>query len=139
MLVRASQLHALGGFGESFQHCGEDLDLCFRLWRGGSQIWYRHDARIVHWGGQSSKQATEWVTINAMISYAEYFRLCRGATSALAFKAMVLLIWAPLHLAKGVVKILAGHENGERLGQRVRSIRDVLLARRATWNQARPH
>lgn len=31
MLVRRGVLQDLGGFGEAFIHCGEDLDLCCRI------------------------------------------------------------------------------------------------------------
>jgi N-acetylglucosaminyl-diphospho-decaprenol L-rhamnosyltransferase len=137
MLMRTADVRSLGGFGESFHHCGEDLDLCVRVRRRSGRIRYLHDAKVLHLGGQSSKQAAEWVTINALLSYEEYFRRCEGRVEAAIFRAMVWLIWAPLHLAKGIVHRLTGREDWKRFAQRRRAVRDVLLGRKATWNSSR--
>src|SRR5262245_39870565 len=55
MLVRNEVIQKLGGFGDSFLHCGEDVDLCFRLRQAGWKIYYLSDAMIVHYSGQSNR------------------------------------------------------------------------------------
>jgi GT2 family glycosyltransferase len=131
MLMRTADVMSLGGFGESFHHCGEDLDLCVRVRKRLGRIRYVSHAKVMHLGGQSSKQATEWVTINALLSYEEYFRRCEGRLAAAVFRLMVWCIWAPLHIVKGIAHKLTGREDWTRFGQRRRAVRDVLLGRKA--------
>ncbi len=51
LLARRELLQNLGGFSETFLHCGEDLDLCFRIRQSGFEIWYVAEARIMHLKG----------------------------------------------------------------------------------------
>lgn len=130
MLVRRDVLAQVGGFGEMFVHCGEDLDLCYRIHRAGWQIWYQHDCRVIHFGGQSSDQVPEWTTVNQMFSYGVYFERCGGPSKRRIYRMLVLLFWVPNHLARGAVKLLAGRESPERLRGRWRSVRSVVAGRR---------
>jgi len=131
MLARRDVLAGVRGFGESFVHCGEDLDLCYRVHRAGWGIWYQHDCRVVHLGGQSSKQAPEWVTVNSLFSYGEYFARCGGPFRKRIYRAMVLLFWVPSHLLRGAVKVLVGQESPDRFRQRWRAMRSVVAWRRS--------
>jgi hypothetical protein len=130
MLVRREVLEQVGGFGDAFVHCGEDLDLCYRIHRAGGQIWYQHDCRVIHFGGASSDQVPEWTTVNSLLSFGEYFARCRGPLQARLYRALVLLFWVPNHMARGAAKLLLGRESPERLRQRWRAVRSVVAGRR---------
>ncbi len=130
MLARRDVLARLRGFGTFFVHCGEDLDLCYRAQRAGWGIWYQHDCRVVHFAGQSSKQASEWATVNSLRSYGEYFARCGGPLSQPAYRAMVIFFWAPAHLVRGAVKRLVGQEAPDRFRERWRTVRSVVAGRR---------
>ena len=55
MLVRREAFEAVGLFDESYRFWYEDVDLCARCLRAGWEIWYVPEARIVHYGGASTK------------------------------------------------------------------------------------
>jgi GT2 family glycosyltransferase len=57
MFLRRSTLEDIGGLDASLPMYLEDMDLCYRIWRSGSRIYYLKDARIVHVSGQSSARA----------------------------------------------------------------------------------
>ena len=59
LLVRRAALDKVGLFDPEFFMYGEDLDLCFRLRKGGWKIFYLPDAVSVHVKGTSTRQATQ--------------------------------------------------------------------------------
>jgi len=55
MLVRRDVIEAIDGLlDEDFFMHFEDIDLCFRCKQHGYQIWYVHDAEVIHLKGRSS-------------------------------------------------------------------------------------
>lgn len=56
MLCRTSVLQQLGGFDEDFFMYGEDIDLSFRLLKGGWQNWYL-PLPITHFKGKSTQKS----------------------------------------------------------------------------------
>jgi GT2 family glycosyltransferase len=47
----------IGGlFDEDFPIFFNDVDLCWRLWKSGWEIWYQPDAGVLHHGGASTQQ-----------------------------------------------------------------------------------
>ncbi|MEE8300653.1 MAG: glycosyltransferase family 2 protein [Desulfatiglandales bacterium] len=57
MIARRGIVEGLGGFDESFFLYGEEQDLCLRVRKAGSTIGYIPDSVVVHWGGQSERNA----------------------------------------------------------------------------------
>lgn len=53
ILFRRALLLKLRGFDERFFYHFEESDLCFRVWKSGSQVLFCPDAEITHLGGQS--------------------------------------------------------------------------------------
>ncbi|GAA3927866.1 glycosyltransferase family 2 protein [Hymenobacter algoricola] len=51
MFVRASAWHALGGLETAFFAHMEEIDLCWRLWNAGQQVWYHGGSTVYHVGG----------------------------------------------------------------------------------------
>lgn len=44
-------------FDERFPIFFNDVDLCWRLWRAGWEVWFEPASRVRHWGGASTGQA----------------------------------------------------------------------------------
>lgn len=51
MLVRASAWHELGGLEPAFFAHMEEIDLCWRLWNAGYEVWYEGGSTVYHVGG----------------------------------------------------------------------------------------
>lgn len=57
LLVRRTAWEALGGFDESYFMFAEDVDLCWRAWKGGWTVAFEPAARVVHVRGASTELA----------------------------------------------------------------------------------
>lgn len=53
LLIRASAFESLGGFEERFEFHMEEIDLCWRAWNAGFQVWTCGRSRVFHLGGGS--------------------------------------------------------------------------------------
>ncbi|MBC8084576.1 MAG: glycosyltransferase family 2 protein, partial [Hymenobacter sp.] len=51
MMVRLSAWHALGGLEPEFFAHMEEIDLCWRLWNAGHEVWYHGGSAVYHVGG----------------------------------------------------------------------------------------
>jgi GT2 family glycosyltransferase len=51
LMIRAADWHALGGFEPTFFAHMEEIDLCWRLWNTGREVWYHADSVVYHVGG----------------------------------------------------------------------------------------
>ena len=58
MFVRSKAVDAAGMLDEDFFMYGEDLDWCYRIGKAGWKIVYLPDTQIIHYKGQSTKEAT---------------------------------------------------------------------------------
>jgi GT2 family glycosyltransferase len=56
LLYRKQLLRELGGLDENIRYFFDDVDICSRIWKSGSQVWYCADAVVTHYGGQSFKK-----------------------------------------------------------------------------------
>jgi GT2 family glycosyltransferase len=59
LMVRRAAIDRVGFFDPDFFMYGEDLDLCYRLKRGGWKIYYLPSALAVHVKGAATEQATQ--------------------------------------------------------------------------------
>ncbi|MBI34364.1 MAG: glycosyltransferase [Flavobacteriales bacterium] len=74
MLMRKSALDEVGMLDEDFFMYGEDIDLSYRLLKGGYKNYYFADTRIIHYKGESTKKSSVnyvFVFYNAMIIFAK--------------------------------------------------------------------
>ena len=55
MLCRTQLLQQVGGFDEDFFMYGEDIDLCYRMYKTGMNNWYL-PVEIIHYKGESTKK-----------------------------------------------------------------------------------
>ncbi len=63
MVIRRSAWERLEGFDPQFFMYCEDVDLCYRAWQQGGQVWYFPQPVVTHTIGRSSDQA-----VNAMVT-----------------------------------------------------------------------
>ncbi len=130
ILARREILQALDGFGDMFLHCGEDLDLCFRIREAGWEIWYVAAAVIVHLGGQSSKNAPLRAEVEAALSTEMFFNRCYGNWQGRLYRCIVRTIQAPVMVAIGVLRFVSRRAPASDLYQRLRIARALMLWRR---------
>lgn len=74
MLMRKSVLDEVGLLDEDFFMYGEDIDLSYRIVLGGYKNYYFHDARIIHYKGESTKKSSVnyvFVFYRAMVIFAK--------------------------------------------------------------------
>lgn len=73
MLLRKEALDKIGLLDEDFFMYGEDIDLSYRIIKGGWKNYYFSEARIIHYKGESTKKSSVnfvFVFYNAMIIFA---------------------------------------------------------------------
>jgi len=59
LLLRQEALREVGLLDEGYFMYVEEVDLCYRLKQAGWEVWHVPTARVVHVGGQSTKQLAE--------------------------------------------------------------------------------
>ncbi|MFZ1730190.1 MAG: glycosyltransferase [Bacteroidota bacterium] len=67
MMLRRAVYDAIGGLDESYFMYGEDLDWCYRTQKAGWKLYYVHNTKIVHYGGESTKRSS-------IDAHAEFYR-----------------------------------------------------------------
>lgn len=73
MLMRKTTLDKVGLLDESFFMYGEDIDLSYRILKGGYKNYYYPGTRIIHYKGESTKKGSinyVFLFYNAMILFA---------------------------------------------------------------------
>lgn len=74
MLLRKKALDKVGLLDEDFFMYGEDIDLSYRIIKGGFKNYYFPETRIIHYKGESTKKSSinyVFVFYNAMIIFAK--------------------------------------------------------------------
>jgi GT2 family glycosyltransferase len=106
MLLRKSALDKVGLLDEDFFMYGEDIDLSYRLLKGGYKNYYFPETRIIHYKGESTKKNTVnyiYVFYNAMVIFAKKHYSAENAklfslliNSAIFFRAIISLLFSTL-------------------------------------------
>lgn len=84
LMIRGDILRKLKGFDENYKILYNDVDLCNRIWKENKEIYFLHDAEVVHYGSYSTKKAKYDVR---KIMYDDIYRYYK---SNFGFKAIVL-------------------------------------------------
>jgi GT2 family glycosyltransferase len=129
MLLRREVINTIDGFGESFIHCGEDIDLCYRVRKAGWKISYLYDAIVIHFSGQSSRQAPVRTFVNAALSIQEYFNRCFGISLGVLYQFTIQAIQIPAMIVVGFAKMLLGLESYQEFKQRLEIAKAIWLWR----------
>ena len=97
LLVRREVIEQLGAWDEGFFMYFEETDFCYRLKRAGHTTLYTPDFSLVHYGGRSTSQVSEKMSVAFFRSQSLYYRKNYGLPHYLALKGIVLLgvtFWA---------------------------------------------
>jgi GT2 family glycosyltransferase len=89
LLLRRAALDACGFLDADYYMYTEEVDLCYRLKKGGWQIFWLPNVRVVHYGGQSTHQAAELMFIKLYESKTLFFRKQYGNLVAFFYKAIL--------------------------------------------------
>jgi GT2 family glycosyltransferase len=130
ILARRDILQSLDGFGDMFLHCGEDLDLCFRIRKAGWEIWYVATALIVHLGGEGSRNAPVRASVEAALSIEMLFDRCYGKWRARLFRGIIKAVQVPVMLATGLLRFITMRGSASDLLQRMQIARSLMLWQR---------
>jgi GT2 family glycosyltransferase len=90
LLVRRAVIEQCGLLDERYFIYSEDQDLCRRLRRQGWQIFWLPQAKVVHYGGQSTRQVKGEMFVRLYREKIAYFRMHHGSAAAGIYKILLL-------------------------------------------------
>lgn len=94
-LVRRAVLEQVGVLDPSYFMYSEEIDLCYRIRRAGWRIYWTPQAKIVHYGGQSTRQVAASMFMQLYRSKVLFFRKNQGRVAAAAYKLVLLAVTLP--------------------------------------------
>lgn len=89
MIVRSAVLRQVGLLDDSYFMYSEEVDWCTRIRRAGWQIFWAPEARIVHYGGQSSRQVADAMFLQLYRGKIQYFHKHTSQATAGAYKVVL--------------------------------------------------
>ncbi|MFW5941759.1 MAG: glycosyltransferase family 2 protein [Chloroflexota bacterium] len=104
LLLRKEVLDQIGLLDNEYFMYSEEIDLCYRIRRGGWTIHWVPQAEVVHYGGQSTRLVAAEMFLQLYRGKLLYFRKNSGRASAAVYKVMLgfasamRLLLAPLAL-----------------------------------------
>lgn len=96
LMLRREALDQVGLLSEDYYMFSEEVDLCHRLQRANWRLVWLPEARVVHYGGQSTNQVADDMFLRLYEGKILYFRKNHGALTAKLYK----LILAAASLAR---------------------------------------
>jgi hypothetical protein len=124
VLARREAFRQVGPLDEAFFMYSEEMDWCYRLKQAGWRVVYLPQAQVIHFSGQSSRQVVAAQHIYFQRSKIRFFRKHRGAASATALRAFLLLNYF-YQLTVESLKWAVGHKRPLR-AERIRAYSQVL-------------
>ena len=93
-LLRREAIDSIGGiFDEQFPIFFNDVDLCWRLAEKDWQVWYEPAAKVLHWGGASTKQRRAEMIAESHASLEKFYRKWfRGRLSPALYAITIALV-----------------------------------------------
>lgn len=74
LAIRREAFEAVGGFDPSFFMYGEEVDLCYRMWKAGWEVHYTPAATVEHLGGASASAARRDMEVRRVDSARRFYR-----------------------------------------------------------------
>lgn len=88
----------------------EDVDLCYRLQQRGWKNFWVPESRIVHYGGQSTRQMPTPMFLQLYRAKIEFFRLHRGVWAARCYKMILAAASVPRILVAPLLGTVSRHK-----------------------------
>jgi GT2 family glycosyltransferase len=117
MLARRAAVEQVGLLDEEYFMYNEEIDWCLRMRCAGWETWYLPGARIVHYGGQSTKQVRHAMVQALYRSKVRFFRKHYGPLPAAILRAGFVAVLRAKWLA---LMLLAAARHGARVGPPIR-------------------
>ncbi len=95
LIVRQATLDQVGALDPAYFMYSEEIDLCYRIRRAGWRIYWVPQAKIVHYGGQSTRQVAASMFIQLYRSKVLFFRKNQGRWAAVVYKLVLLAVTIP--------------------------------------------
>ena len=90
ILFRNDALDEVGLLSEEYFMYSEEVDLCYRLGKGGWEVYWLPEAEMIHYGGQSTVQVSREMFIHLYQSKLLFFRKNYGSGNAFVYKMILL-------------------------------------------------
>lgn len=113
LLVRRQILDSIGLFDTAYFMYSEEVDLCHRIQEAGWQLYWVPESKVLHYGGQSTRQIATKMFLQLYHAKLLYFRKHYGAGAGVVYK-VVLAIAAVLRLILYPLGWLLGGERRQR-------------------------
>lgn len=110
MVVRRSTIDGVGLMDENQFMYGDDIDWCMRFLNAGWKIFYYADVSIIHYGGESAKQANLSTILQSEKARIYYYRKYHGKLYAFIFSLQISFF----SLVKYIWNILLKSSNPDR-------------------------
>ncbi len=91
LMVRKSILDQIGFLDGDYFMYSEEVDLCFRLQKAGWKLYYVPSSKVIHLGGQSSKQVAMDMFLQLYLGKLKYFRKHYGPFAGFIYKVILLI------------------------------------------------
>jgi GT2 family glycosyltransferase len=92
IMVKRDVFDEVGGFSPEYFMFAEEVDLCVAIQNAGYRIGHVGEARIIHFGGQSTSQCEDgFAAVRMRDSVYRFFRRHRGSPYALMYRGSLLL------------------------------------------------
>lgn len=102
LVIRREALLKIGLLDEAFFMFTEEVDLCYRVLQQGWLIYWVPMGRIIHYGGQSTRQAFKKMFLELYRSKVLFFRKIGGRWGGWVYKA-ILLVTALTRMMGGLI------------------------------------
>ncbi len=99
LMLRQAALDQVGLLDEAYFMYTEEVDLCCRLGRSGWQVFWLPAVKVLHHGGQSTRQQRAEMFLRLYESKVLFFRKNRGRLAAVAYKTILAAAALPRLLA----------------------------------------
>ncbi len=111
MLLRRSVIRQVGMLDESYFMYTEEVDWCYRIKRAGWRICYLPAASIIHFGGQSSKQAVTRMKAELYFSKLRFFAKHYGWLTTLLLSAGLQFIFLGKATIGSIILAISGGQH----------------------------
>jgi len=90
LLLRRQVIEQVGLMDEGYFMYSEEVDLCYRIQEAGWQLYWVPQAEVIHYGGQSTRQASEEMFARLYESKVRYFRKHHGKVALVVYKMILI-------------------------------------------------
>jgi GT2 family glycosyltransferase len=129
MVVRRKTVDGVGLMDENQFMYADDVDWCKRIMDAGWRVYYCSEASILHYGGESSKQARALTKLSSVKSTWYYYQKHNGRTYAYIYALQIALF----SVCKYAVAMLPGRDADGTL-KKVHSNNLLWSVRRLSWS-----